>query len=839
MQKFIVLLLLLNLFSVTLQKSDQKEVTIPVSSPIQLECDDAFKVNNIEVTIRRINTTCLRTIPECILPNDAIENIKKSCNNQVSCDVDMRNITNLQSCLLENGYFNVRYACKTIIDYSCDFDSSLCNWSLVPNKYGFRWERGLLWTGMSPVVEHTSASRSGKYVYITFGGITGSIAILESGQIIASEQQCFSFWYFSTNYRDSVRVLQNNDHLLYLSNKKYRKDMWHHIKIPLKRKAYKSFKLILRVRRGPLRNGLFGAIVIDDIVIENKNCDSSILMCDFETKACGSSDGYLNPNVWKIQNGEPVSPNSGPLTDHTTASGSGSYIFLNGRPTIETAAYFEIRNLDIKLSGISCLTFWYHMYSFYAHRKEGLKVKIDDTLVWMNFDNQHNTWIKATIDLDLRKISKIKFIGFLGDNWSDDIAVDDISLTEGTCQGLIDYEDVCLDLNDEASTDTYCPKGYIDFTNASLSFDPEKKECSEHYEKTRTHLLRACKDQDDNSQDCSIDPSTDLTAKPECFQLHQIRIRYTCDGTTLETTKARDTTTVLSDITSKEDITAAYESTTVVTSVRDSAAESTTVSLDISSIGDSVTVKGVPLPTNVNDSSDSEIGLVAGLVIAGVLLICLVILIVVLVRRHINRIGLNEKVRNELRENDYIGSQDIALPQTAGRSKQQNVGLYGQRSSCNTTANTEINNVQHTCSNLGTHKEFESPPYAARRDETFADKQTSNGDEYAMVGPIAETSFSQTIHSKTETPDSAFAKPVLETENKIDDEDQYALSEEGVYDHSGNNRHKELGDNIYNHAVDNIYDSGCHKRKDDGREDTYDHFFGQKTEDDYDITTTT
>lgn len=44
-------------------------------------------------------------------------------------------------------------------------------------------------------------------------------------------------------------------------------------------------------------------------------------MCDFETKACGWSDDYLNPNVWKIQNGEPVSPNSGPLTDHTTASG--------------------------------------------------------------------------------------------------------------------------------------------------------------------------------------------------------------------------------------------------------------------------------------------------------------------------------------------------------------------------------------------------------------------------------------------------------------------------------------------------------------------------------------
>ncbi|CAG2239352.1 unnamed protein product [Mytilus edulis] len=206
----------------------------------------------------------------------------------------------------------------------------------------------------------------------------------------------------------------------------------------------------------------------------------------------------------------------------------------------------------------------------------------------------------------------------------------------------------------------------------------------------------------------------------------------------------------------------------------------------------------------------------------------------------INRRGSNEKVRNELRENDYIGCQDIALLQIAGRSNQQYLDSYGQRSSSKTTANTEINNVQHTGSNLGIHKEFQFPPYVAHRNETFADNQMSNGDEYAIIGPIAETSFSKTINNRTGTYDSAlssepivtglnrtqlfktstgyeFAKSVLETENKIDDEDQYALSEGGVYDHSGINLHKELEDSIYNHAVDNIYDSGSHKTNNDGR----------------------
>ncbi|CAC5403054.1 unnamed protein product [Mytilus coruscus] len=216
MQKVIVYLLLLDFFSVTLQISDWKEITIPVSSPVQLKCDDDLRVNNIEVTIRRSSTTCLTTSEDCTLPIQAIETINATCNKQVSCDVDIRNITNNHSCLQDYGYFNVWYTCKTINDFSCDFELNLCNWLPVHDKYGFKWKRGRRGDYRPPTVDHTSA---------------------------------------------------------YLTTDKYEKGKWHHIQIPLEKTSFNSYQLVFKVRRGKYWDGSFGAIVIDDILIENKICN--------------------------------------------------------------------------------------------------------------------------------------------------------------------------------------------------------------------------------------------------------------------------------------------------------------------------------------------------------------------------------------------------------------------------------------------------------------------------------------------------------------------------------------------------------------------------------------
>lgn len=72
--------------------------------------------------------------------------------------------------------------------------------------------------------------------------------------------------------------------------------------------------------------------------------------------------------------------------------------------------------------------------------------------------------------------------------------------------------------------------------------------------------------------------------------------------------------------------------------------------------------------------------------------------------------------------------------------------------------------------------------------------------------------------------------------------DLYNISDEdGTYDVSSNKKQltPQNDNNIYSHTADNIYDSGSHHKMTDRNEDTYDHFFGKQTEDEYDTTTRT
>ncbi|XP_071133039.1 uncharacterized protein [Mytilus edulis] len=240
---------------------------------------------------------------------------------------------------------------------------------------------------------------------------------------------------------------------------------------------------------------------------------------------------------------------------------------------------------------------------------------------------------------------------------------------------------------------------------------------------------------------------------------------------------------------------------------------------------------------DTNDTSDgsdtSDTGIVVGLIIGGILLACVVIVIVVFIRRHTSKSRPREKIRNNLRENDYIGTQDIALPLPSNDSSH----IQNDGKNTNTAYAVHRNITVSDNSTLSDHKySIVDQTPETTLNETIKDGKGTT-DSYMILDPTA-TGFNRTTLPNTRS-DYEFAKPVMDAENNFGDQDQYALSEEGVYDHSGNNRHKESDVNIYNHAVDTIYDSGSHKRNDEGRDDTYDHFFGQKTEDDYDISTTT
>ncbi len=148
---------------------------------------------------------------------------------------------------------------------------------------------------------------------------------------------------------------------------------------------------------------------------------------------------------WLLNSGSTPSANTGPLGDHTTGNGVYSYVeastpnypyktFICYTPT------FDISNTPGRI-----LSFWYHMYGstigdLTIHTVE------NDTLfnpVFTISGDQGNQWHLANINLDSLNIGgpfKIAFIGFTGNSYYSDIAIDDILVGDSI---IVNYG--CLD----------------------------------------------------------------------------------------------------------------------------------------------------------------------------------------------------------------------------------------------------------------------------------------------------------------------------------------------------------------------------------------------------------
>ncbi|CAG2192316.1 unnamed protein product [Mytilus edulis] len=164
------------------------------------------------------------------------------------------------------------------------------------------------------------------------------------------------------------------------------------------------------------------------------------------------------------------------------------------------------------------------------------------------------------------------------------------------------------------------------------------------------------------------------------------------------------------------------------------------------------------------------LGIAVGVPVGIIGMICIIVT-VVLIRRRCTRENSDKKFSNFMSnatEENYLGQQDIALPQYPTNNKV----LYSQvqKHDTDTTKNEDGQDCSHPS------KDTESP---------------------------------------------------------------YALSEEGVYDKTNDRRHVVNDTDMYSRTVDTVYDSAEQHMKEDRKEETYDHFFGEKTEDNYDQTTRT
>ncbi|XP_071132991.1 uncharacterized protein [Mytilus edulis] len=246
------------------------------------------------------------------------------------------------------------------------------------------------------------------------------------------------------------------------------------------------------------------------------------------------------------------------------------------------------------------------------------------------------------------------------------------------------------------------------------------------------------------------------------------------------------------------------------------------------------------IPTQLS-SSEFNVGLVLGLVIGLLLLAGIVIVTLIFIRRYVG-LRKNKKTQHAIVcTNDYTGTQDIAMP-TAVRELQVHIGL-----------DKKVNNKQHPNSdrnrmvgdkesNVISHYEYATVDPTERVESTSNfefDKTTGNN--YFVLDPN-ETEFNRLEGPPNTTTSYKLANPIedsghriYKTGIKINTDNLYARSDDGVYDSAQRDQYKEADSNVYSRTVDNVYDISSHTRENAETDDNYDHFTGNKTPDDYDI----
>jgi hypothetical protein len=200
------------------------------------------------------------------------------------------------------------------------------------------------------------------------------------------------------------------------------------------------------------------------------------------------------------------------------------------------------------------------------------------------------------------------------------------------------------------------------------------------------------------------------------------------------------------------------------------------------------------------------------------------------------------------REKDYSGHQNVAFPNSAQHVSQNRISCENKNTAVYSNASYQYEYVsakQDDSANYENNTVYEMCD-SREIDFNTGNLPRPNLPKNQLVLNQVQTAFKEqrTDDEDQMRNDYNLAMPI---HNDISDKqnvnillsnDTYIIPEDGTYDHSHNTRHAETESNLYSHTIDDVYDVTRQDRRPDGKEDTYDHFFGNKTEDDYDISGT-
>ncbi|XP_062309044.1 enteropeptidase [Osmerus eperlanus] len=185
-------------------------------------------------------------------------------------------------------------------------------------------------------------------------------------------------------------------------------------------------------------NASYSSYNISDISNEEK------INCSFEDSMCFWRQEPEDDGNWIRTNAPTFPPLTGPDFDHTMGNLSGYYIVTPTSPG-QWEKTFQIHSIPLTHENdSSCLRFWYHMYGEDVRRLRILLQKRPDsaggdeapvTVVFQKEGNYGNNWNYGQATLQNTTNATVVFEAQKRGGMRNDIALDDISMTTGPCDG--------------------------------------------------------------------------------------------------------------------------------------------------------------------------------------------------------------------------------------------------------------------------------------------------------------------------------------------------------------------------------------------------------------------